>query len=301
MLHKNPKVAVLLATYNGENNIIEQLISIANQKNVDVKLIISDDGSSDRTIDLVKNSSLNNISVSILPSRTMGSAATNFFRLVSDSDIEEVDFIAFSDQDDIWFEDKLHNAVLKIIADNADAYSSNVMAFWSDGSEKIIKKAQPQKEYDYMFESAGPGCTYLLTKNLVIELKKFLLANQGRLKNVALHDWFVYAFARSRGYVWVIDNSYYVLYRQHSNNVVGANVGIKAKVERWKKMRGGWHRNQTLLLGSLLEYEQKFPISALKRYYLIDRFNLIINIRKFRRSINDGFALALFFFVTPKK
>jgi rhamnosyltransferase len=301
MLNKKPIVAVLLATCNGEKNIAEQLLSITNQKNVDVNLFVSDDGSSDRTIEVIETTLVKNMSVSILPTKKMGSAAANFFRLVCDSNLEGVDFIAFSDQDDIWFEYKLYNAVLKINSNKVDAYSSNVMAFWSDGSKKLIKKSQPQRVYDYMFESAGPGCTYLLTKNLVIDLKKFLLSNQKKLKDVDLHDWLIYAFARSRGYEWIIDESHNMLYRQHQENVVGANAGLKAKVSRWRKMREGWHRNQALLFASLLGYESEFPIIALKHYQLRDRLTLIFNAKKFRRSFSDTLALAVFFLFPLKK
>ena len=56
-----------------------------------------------------------------------------------------------------WFKDKLIRAVSAIEENNCNAYSSNVTAFWPDGKEALIDKAQPLRKWDYFFEAAGPG------------------------------------------------------------------------------------------------------------------------------------------------
>jgi rhamnosyltransferase len=291
-----------MATYNGLEWIAEQIESIQNQVGVKISLYCSDDQSTDGTKEFIKKLKSNKIEVVLLPEKVrFGSAGANFLRLLQDVDVSKFDYVAFSDQDDIWVDSKLSNAINAIKLNAVDGYSGNVTAFWSKGMKKIIYKSQAQQKYDYMFESAGPGCSFVFTQKLAIELQRFLSSNQEKCKAVALHDWFTYAYARSHMYKWFIDREPYVLYRQHEENVLGANAGLKAKISRWGKMRQGWHRNQALLFGNLFGYEDMFPITALKRYHLWDRLTLIVNIRKFRRSFRDALALALFFMVTPKK
>ncbi|MCV5197981.1 hypothetical protein OFM41_31575, partial [Escherichia coli] len=85
------------------------------------------------------------------------------------------------------------------ISSNAHAYSSNIIAFWEDGRKCLIDKAQKQVKYDYLFEAAGPGCTYVLTNELCDSFKKFYLKHSDEVGKVTLHDWMIYAYARNRG------------------------------------------------------------------------------------------------------
>ncbi len=286
---------MLLATYNGEAHLEEQLKSIQNQLNVKASIIASDDCSLDSTPQI-----LNAKGIVLLPSQKHGSASANFFRLLRDVDLTGIDYVALSDQDDIWLDDKLSRAIEIIAQNNVDAYSSNVTAFWEDGREAVINKAQSQQQWDYMFESAGPGCTFVMTKGLAIKVQEFLLINKEKCHGIALHDWFIYAFARSRGFKWLIDHESHMLYRQHSGNVVGANVGVKAKFARWHKLREGWLVNQSLLIADILDYSDALPIRKLKRYHFLDRLFLIANVNKLRRRLRDRVAFALFLLL-PKK
>lgn len=297
----HPKVLVLLATFNGEAYLNNQLNSIQNQLNVEVLITASDDCSFDHTLHVLNDVCINSLELTLLPTQKLGSAATNFFRLLRDADLTHVNYVALSDQDDIWLADKLSHAIQIIEANDVDAYSSNVMAFWPNGSQKLINKAQPQQQWDYMFESAGPGCTFVLTQKLALALQSFLIANQAQCQGVALHDWFIYAFARSRGFKWFIDPMSHMLYRQHAGNVVGANVGFKAKLARWKKLRKGWLINQALLIANLLGYAEAWPITKLQRYHILDRLALIVNIKKLRRRLRDRIALVLFLLLPLRK
>jgi rhamnosyltransferase len=295
------RIAILLATYNGEVWLEHQLSSILAQVNIDLDIYISDDLSIDRTANII-NTYKSHPNIICLPRNgRFGSASANFFRLFRDADFTNVDYVALSDQDDIWQSDKLSHAVRKIQENNVDAYSSNVTAFWPNGKQKLINKAQPQKQFDYMFESAGPGCTFVLTQKLALEVQAFLIENQARCKHVALHDWFIYAFARSRGFKWLIDHESHMLYRQHAENVVGANVGIKAKLQRFKKLREGWLFEQALLIADILGYTDMVPIQKIKRLSLLDRLWLVLNVNKLRRRFCDRIALAFFMMLFVKK
>jgi rhamnosyltransferase len=297
-----PKVAVCLAAFNGKQHIAEQLKSLLDQVDVEVTIYVSVDLSSDNTVALVKSFCKNDLRVVLLnESERYGSAAKNFFSLLRNSQFEAFDYVALSDQDDIWQEDKLSHAVQKIQQNKVDAYSSNVTAFWPNGKQKLINKSQTQQQFDYMFESAGPGCTFVITKRVALELQQFLITNQDKCQQVALHDWFMYAFARSKGFKWFIDSESYMSYRQHADNVVGANVGFKAKLVRWEKLREGWLIKQTLLIAGILGFTEAWPISKLKRYSFLDRLVLIVNVRKLRRRLRDRVALALFLLLPLRK
>lgn len=289
---------ILLATHNGERWLLDQLESIRVQISVDVKLLASDDNSKDATLQILKDK---NPSCNFLPSIKIGSAAQNFFRLLRDVDLTSIRYAALSDQDDLWDSDKLSSAISMIEKLKVDAYSSNVTAFWANGKTKLINKAQNQCQFDYMFESAGPGCTFVLTQKLALHLQQFLIQNQQACTDVALHDWFIYAFARTNGYKWVIDKQPHMQYRQHENNVMGANAGWQAKLTRWKKLRAGWLQTQAILLADIIGYSDSWVIKRLKRNNLIDKIVLIINVSKFRRKFIDRLALALSFLVGIKK
>lgn len=250
---KRPKVAVLLAAYNGMQWIEEQLASILCQSAVDVTLYISIDPSTDGTEAWCTAYAALHPEVIVLPAAgRFGGAARNFFRLIRDVDFDGFDFIAFADQDDVWHTDKLQRATHAIGVHQVDAYSSNVTAFWPDGTTHLLDKAQPQVKWDFLFEAAGPGCTYVMSKSLAVSLKASMLDNWQQLQEVSLHDWYFYAFARSHGYRWHIDPQPSMNYRQHERNQVGANKGLSPLIARYKTIHDGWWFNQVQLIVHLV-------------------------------------------------
>lgn len=250
----SPKVVVLLAAYNGMQWIEVQLASILGQSGVDVDVYISIDPSTDGTEAWCTAFAVAHPQVVILPAvGKFGGASRNFFRLIRDVDFDAYDFVAFADQDDIWHADKLQRATDTIDFLQIDAYSSNVTAFWPDSRTHLLDKAQPQVAWDFLFEAAGPGCTYVFGKSFAAALKVSVLAEWRRVQSVSLHDWYCYAFARSQGYRWFIDPVPSMDYRQHANNQVGANKGLNSLITRYKTIHDGWWFNQvriiTLLVG----------------------------------------------------
>lgn len=250
---KLPKVLVLLAAYNGMQWIEQQLSSILGQSAVNVTVYISIDPSTDGTEAWCAAYAAEHPEVLVLPSAgSFGGASRNFFRLIRDVDFEGYDFVAFADQDDVWHLNKLQRASRAIQDRRVDAYSSNVTAFWPDGNTHLLDKAQPQVAWDFLFEAAGPGCTYVMSKRLADSLKASMLAHWQRLQNVSLHDWYCYAFARSHGYLWYIDPEPSMDYRQHERNQVGANKGLSPLISRYKTIHDGWWFNQVQLITQLV-------------------------------------------------
>lgn len=251
--HGVPNCAVLLTVYNGVLYLEEQLVSILNQTDVEVTVFVSADVSTDGSEALLDKLALENSRIVLLPHGIkFGGAARNFFRLIRDVDLTGFDYVAFADQDDIWHQNKLSRAVSLLQASAYDGYSSNVTAFWPDGRRKLIHKAQPQTRWDFIFEAAGPGCTYVMSGALMGAIKKGMMKHWDALQSVSLHDWFCYAFARANGYQWYIDPEPSMLYRQHDKNQVGVNFGFKAYLHRLKKMNNGWWLSQANLIAHLV-------------------------------------------------
>lgn len=285
-----PKIAVLLAAYNGEKYLEAQLDTILAQQGVDIEVFASLDISDDSSWAILNNYATQDSRVQLLSyGKKYGSAAQNFFRIIKEVSLQNFNFVALSDQDDIWLPGKLCEAVKTLTEGDFDAYSGNATAFWEDGRRKLINKAQPLKEWDYLFEAAGPGCSYVIKQQLAIDLQKKLLLKSSQLEKVALHDWFIYAFSRSRNYRWVIDSRSFIEYRQHGLNVVGANVGLSSIFRRIKLLRSGWYKEQIKLLVHILEI--KSPIA----FYFVkgQRFKCLKEIKNMRRNPKDQAALAI--------
>lgn len=292
------KVAVLVATYNGANYLSEQLDSILRQLNVEVSLFVSDDFSSDGTYEKLEKLAKSNPSIVLLPRVSrMGSAGKNFYRLVCDTDLSEFDYVAFADQDDIWNLDKVSNHIHLIKQHEAEAVSSNVLAFWPNGTQKLIVKSQPQQPYDFLFESAGPGCTFLMTPWLVNKVKHQLLNNEAA-KEVTVHDWLTYAVCRAYEKRWVIDVTPSMHYRQHQHNVIGANVGFRAILGRLKKINNGWYRHEVALIARVVaSINPNKKLSKLQkiiqRNSIFDQFRLLPYALRGRRKLTDRLVLML--------
>ena len=297
------KSLVLLAAYNGEQFISQQLQTVLNQTNKPYKILINIDQSDDKTESIVQGFAKKNPEIQILNlNKRFGSAAANFINLIIYADLTDINYIALADQDDIWKEDKLEKAIQKL-EQGFDGYSSNVQAFWEDGQKKIIEKNQPQQKYDHLFESAGPGCTFVLKRELALKLQQFL--KNGRFNQLDnYHDWLIYAYARTQGFKWHIDSYPGVDYRQHSANVFGANVGNRAFISRVCRVLSG----EGVDFAFRLIKELKEPGPFIKSLLPVTRMNLLrlaFYAKHCRRRTRDQvyffFACILLAIIFPKK
>ncbi|WP_298769026.1 glycosyltransferase [uncultured Shewanella sp.] len=287
------KVCVLLAAYNGERWLDEQLESILKQEKVELDIFISLDSSTDNSLTLIESYVNEYQNIYLLPyTKSFGSAGQNFFRLILDVDFSKYDYLAFADQDDIWFRNKLCLSIKEMNKNKADGYSSNVLAFWENGDKKLINKSYPQKKYDYLFESSGPGCTFVLTNNLANEIKSKLNSNKSKIDLLWLHDWFCYSFARTNRFKWYIDKNPSMLYRQHDSNEVGANTGLKAIYERAKVVLSEDAFKKLLLQSDFIGNKDK-PVRLVKESTFFSLLKLSFYSFKCRRNIKD---VILFFF-----
>lgn len=295
-----PRVAVLLATHNGAKFLREQLESLFGQQDVAVSVIASDDCSSDGTVAQLQQSAQEHGLV-LLPAShlSLGNANRNFMRLIHDAPVGDADYVAFSDQDDIWLPDRLRVAVECLKRDKAAGYSSNVTAFWPDGRTKLLLKSQPQKAHDYFFESAGAGCTFVITRQAFDLVRDWVRTNYAQVRSLRIHDWSIYALIRHQGLRWVIDSRSSIYYRQHRHNELGANVGLRAAKSRFRQLFNGQFRKEALDLAAAIGLEHPV-IRRLGRLEWMDRWQLALSARHYRRRNLDALALALGFLITRK-
>ena len=101
------KVLVLMSTYNGEQYLQQQIDSIITQKNVDVELLVRDDGSTDKTIDILKDYQQKGL-LSYYAGENL-KPQLSFLHLLRHA--PECKYYAFADQDDVWLEDKLSSGI----------------------------------------------------------------------------------------------------------------------------------------------------------------------------------------------
>lgn len=278
------RIAVLLAAYQGEKYIEAQLNSIVGQDIEYITIFINIDKSKDKTVEICKKLSselgAKNRNKTIIINDNdvvFGSAGKNFYNIFMTTNFQNFDYVALSDQDDIWGVNKLSRAIDVINRENADAYSSDVIAFWPDGSKEIIKKSQKQKKFDFIFESAGPGCTFVMTRKFAENFQNTVIKKNGSLP--FHHDWFIYAYARVKKFKWIIDNEPNLFYRQHADNQVGANKGFRQIISRVNNLKNGDYKTQI------------FEIINSTNYNINYKKEILINPFQCRRKFNEALFL----------
>jgi rhamnosyltransferase len=258
-----PRVAILLATHNGERYLEEQLDTILDQTGVDVTVFVSDDASTDATPALLQRRAAADERFVLLPPTRQGSAHRNFRRLLIDVDPAGYDAVGLSDQDDRWVPGRLERQ-LELLRSGFDAVSSDVVVFDERGRRSVLRKSQPQVRFDYLLESAGPGSTFLLGP-AAAGLVHRVMRDDPRTADAGAHDWLVYAIVRGAGLHWQIDAEPTVEYRQHDANVLGANRGAAAALERGSRIVNGWLRAHAVRVAEIVLDLQREPDPELLR------------------------------------
>lgn len=224
---ENPKLCILLASYNGEKYISEQLDSIINQTYKNWELIIRDDGSKDETVTILNKYEKKDERIKILrdDKGNLG-FLKNFEELLFNAKEE---FVLFSDQDDFWLKNKLEKFVEKIRDLDEKVLSKPLLVHCNslvcDKKLEIIKEkfidskiAKKNNSNIYFFEYIVQGSTSMVNKKMIRESLPFL-------KSVTLHDRYFHLLSQFLGTRVFIDESL-VKYRQHERNEIGANRSI---------------------------------------------------------------------------
>lgn len=213
-----------MSTYNGEKYLEEQIESVLAQENVNIKIIVRDDGSTDNTIKILKSYAKRNLlswyaGSNIKPARS-------FLELLKNA--PESDYYAFCDQDDYWMSDKLSVALEKIDNQQKPAlYCSDTLLV--NSNLDIISKGNIKAEGTFtesLVSNPVTGCTMVLNN----DLRKIILKYNP--KYIDMHDWWIYRICTAINGYFYFDTTSHIKYRQHGNNVVGGISSYKNKLKR---------------------------------------------------------------------
>lgn len=217
-------ITVLMSTYNGEKYLKEQLDSIFAQKNVDVKLVVRDDASSDRTVDILKEYQKIHENMIIINDRKNLGACCSFLYLIRT--YTQGKYFALADQDDIWDEDKLVTAV-KVI-ETVEKKKSNIPLLYYSNLRVVNEKNEfgrmshtiphvSKNRYAALIENLATGCTVVYNQDLAN------LAKRAQPEQYSMHDVWLYRVAKIFGEA-IYDFEAHINYRQHAENVVGTSM-----------------------------------------------------------------------------
>jgi len=224
------RVAILMGTKDGAAYLEQQLKSIADQTHDNWILIVSDDGSTDATKAIVERfAEAHPRRVTVLEGPRRGVCA-NFLSLAIHPDVD-ADYFAFSDQDDIWYPDKLTRALQWLLTtqDNRPAlYCARTELMLADGQcyGRSTLFARPPAFQNALVQSLGGGNTMVFNS-----ATKALLERSAEVE-VPLHDWWLYQLVSGAGGNIFYDPLPALKYRQHRNSLIGSNLGWRARLIR---------------------------------------------------------------------
>ena len=283
-----PKIAILLCTYQGQKYLADQLNSIESQTYKNWQVWASDDASHDKTWGILesykKKWGEKSLTLHIGPSRGF---AENFMSMIFKADIV-AEFYAYSDQDDIWEIDKLKRATawLASVADDTPAlYCSRTQLV--DASDNSVGYSplftRPPSFANALMQNIGGGNTMVFNN-----AARKLLAQSSKGLRVITHDWWTYLVVTGCGGRVFYDDKPSLRYRQHGNNVVGMNSTWRARNARirmlWQGRFKSWNDINIQLLQEMRSSLTPENLKILDQYAESRNLSLIPRLVGFKRS-----------------
>lgn len=219
----NIKISVCMATYNGEKYIKEQLVSILTQISETDEVIISDDSSSDNTLEIIK--SINDSRVKVYRN-CFRNVVKNFEFSISKA---SGDIIFLSDQDDIWHPDKVRNYMDQFNNINIGLVISNLQLIDKEGKEierEFFEQGFRIGFLQNLIKNNFIGCSMSFRQELVSKILPFP-------NNIPMHDWWIGLIALKTSRVKYIDKKL-TYYRRHDNNVTSDSRSSFKNILIWR-------------------------------------------------------------------
>lgn len=271
---ETPSVLVLLSAYNGARYLQEQIDSILCQKDVNAFILIRDDGSTDHTLELLRQlASSKPRHMKLVEGKNVGCARSfvELMRIASTLKEFTPDYYAFSDQDDVWFPEKLSHSIHALPAlDNTrpQLFSADSIMVDSNLNELPVKK----RSYKFSFGealvcNASGGHTQVFNKKLLLE------AIRVDFPPVILHDWWVYCVCQALGGDFICEATPLLYYRQHTNNVVGSRNRSKSLLQKIKEIESNTNTGLSYQLATTLFNSYKGQLDK-ERYKIL---KLVVN------------------------
>ncbi|SNT63987.1 Glycosyltransferase involved in cell wall bisynthesis [Tardiphaga sp. OK246] len=225
------KVVILLATRNGARYLPEQLESYRVQSHQNWELLVSDDGSTDETVQIIEKFAQSVPQKVALCEGPRKGFWQNFMSTVHCDEIDG-DLFAFSDQDDVWFAEKLERAVMWIAAQQTDQpllYFSRTEIIDQQGNPTGLSPLFERRPSfrNALVQNIGGGNTMVFNLRARDALRQVPQDVQ-----IVSHDWWTYQVIAGIGGTIHYDPLPSLGYRQHGENIVGSNSGARARFFR---------------------------------------------------------------------
>jgi hypothetical protein len=251
--HREPSVAILLGTKDGAAFLDEQLRSLADQTHRNWILIVSDDGSTDTTRDVLERFAASVPQKVVIREGPRRGPCANFLSLAIDRSIE-ADYFAYSDQDDVWYPDKLERALDWLVTAAQDMpalYCGRTEIVLVDGRPTGLSTcfSRPAGFRNALIQNIAAGNTMVFNR-AAKNLLETAVEHQ-----VVVHDWWTYQLISGAGGRVHYDPRPVLKYRQHRDNLIGSNLGWQAHLTRVTLMLNGtfanWNATNIAALQSL--------------------------------------------------
>lgn len=228
MIIDEPMVDILMATYNGERYLAEQIESIKSQTYSNWRLLISDDCSTDETLRVVEGYSAEDERIKVASKNIRyGGAKENFFALLKFSNSP---YIMFCDQDDVWSPTKIEKSLdamqllerefgeglpllafcdMKVVDSRLNVICESFEAFRNFDTERLSLQ-------QLVAQNVAAGCCMMINRSAAMTC-----APKCKRGHIEMHDWWLMLIVSAFGHIKYIDEPL-SLYRQHGANEVGA-------------------------------------------------------------------------------
>ena len=233
------KVCVIMSTFNGEKYICEQIDSILGQIDVDVTLLVRDDGSVDGTNSILEKYATSDkidIADNYYGKHWQYGVGGSFFLLLREAfdRYPDIKYFAFADQDDVWLSNKLSRAVETIerCGDKRALYFSK-KTIVDNNLQKIGEDniSFENSLCDFLIPNEASGCTMVINRDYAA----YLL--QGKVETYPyIHDVVLLKLAVCSNVEIIYDPYESILYRQHVNNTVGYKKNVVVSTQNIKKL-----------------------------------------------------------------
>ncbi len=235
-----PRVEILMALFDGERFLGQQLESLARQSHRAWSLSIRDDGSRDNGPAIARAfaTTMPGRAIQVRTGAHLG-AARNFLALIKASD-PGADFLAFCDQDDVWHPGKLARAIdsLSALPEGLPALYCGPTIVTDAGLFPIGRSPEfrrPPAFENALVQSIAGGNTMVINRAAA----DILQIAAGYRGPIPAHDWWTYQVITGVGGVVLRDDHPMVLYRQHGRNLIGSNAGTLARLARLRALARG--------------------------------------------------------------
>ena len=283
---RSPRIAVLLATLNGEAFLDEQLASLAAQDVLHLDVVASDDGSTDGTLSILRDWQARWTKGMFTIVNGPGQNFAENFRALMCLPDDRVDYVAFSDQDDVWDSDKLSTAILALEGEAGPALYGGRTRLVDARLQPLGLSplfSRPPHFRNAIVQSLAGGNTMVLNRAGFV-----LVSASARRTGFVSHDWWCYLIVSGAGGRVHYDPVPRIAYRQHGNNTIGDNSGLRARIHRMRLLLDGqfkrWNDANLAALDACADMLTEDTHTTLERFRSIRSVSRVGGLRILRSS-----------------